>query len=139
MSQASATDPRQREARFRAEDTSMNPVARAIPPGPPRSPTAGLPYDGGEVRSIDSCVIAYGDLCRRAGVPAVVRRVGHFSHEVAEWCDRSGSPPLNSLGDSQDSRLPGDNYDVAPSCSLLDWPAQAQACIAFTGFPEHAG
>jgi hypothetical protein len=32
--------------------------------------------------------------------------------------------------------MPGDNFEVAPGCSLLDWPAQAQACIDFTGHPD---
>ena len=115
----------------------MSPVARAICQALLDHHRLVCPPDGGG-KAPDSCLISYGDLCHRAGVSAVVRKVGHFLQEVAEWCDRSGYPPLNSLAVNQDSRMPGDNYDVAPGCSLLGWPAQAQACIDFTGYPEKA-
>jgi hypothetical protein len=116
----------------------MSPVARAICQALLDHHRLVCRSEGGSAGSIDSCLITYGDLCNRAGVPAVVRRVGHFLQEVAEWCDRSSYPPLNSLAVNQDSRMPGDNYDVAPGCSLLDWPAYARACIAFTDYPEKA-
>src|SRR3954469_21919580 len=114
----------------------MSPVARAICQALLDHHRQVCRPGGGDAGSIDSCVIAYGELCHRAGVPAVVRKVGHFLQEVAEWCDRGAYPPLNSLAVNQDSRMPGDNYDVAPGCSLLEWPAQAQSCIAFTGYPD---
>jgi hypothetical protein len=39
------------------------------------------------------------------------------------------------LAVNQDSRIPGDNYDVAPGCSLFGWPGEAEPCITFGGYP----
>ena len=114
----------------------MSPVARAICQALLDHHRLSCRTDDGGARPAESCLITYGDLCRQAGVPAVVRKVGHFLQEVAVWCQENGYPPLNSMAVNQDSRMPGDNYEVAPGCSLLDWPAQAQACIAFTGYPD---
>jgi len=85
---------------------------------------------------IDRCVITYGDLCQDAGYPQVTQSVGRYLQEVAVYCQQQGWPPLNSLAVNQDSRIPGDNYDVAPGCSLIDWPSQAERCIEFDGYPE---
>jgi hypothetical protein len=91
---------------------------------------------GNRPPSIDSCVIVYGDLCERAGVPHLTRSVGNFLQEVAEWCEENGWPPLNSLAVNEQSRMPGEGYHLAPGCNLLEWPSQAEACIAFRGYPE---
>lgn len=88
---------------------------------------------------IDACVVTYGDLCDRAGVPGVTRGVGRFLQEVAEWCHENGWPPLNSLAVNADLRHPGDSYDLAPGCSLLTWPDEVAACIGFRGYPETVG
>ncbi|MCE9638111.1 MAG: hypothetical protein K8T90_20610 [Planctomycetes bacterium] len=85
----------------------------------------------------DACVVTYGDLCERAGCPEVTRGVGQFLGEVAAWCGENGYPPLNALAVNQDSRMPGDSYDVAVNCSLLGWPNEVRACIDFRGYPAH--
>lgn len=84
----------------------------------------------------DSCTISYGELCNEAGVPHIVRPVGVFLQEVAEWCAASGHPPLNSLAVNDETRRPGDKYDVAPGCSLLGWPEEVARCIAYRNYPE---
>ena len=87
-------------------------------------------------RPIRDCVIEYGVLCERAGYPEIVRSVGHYLLETARWC--SGRwPPINSLAVNRDSRMPGESYDVAPGCSLLNWPDEAQAAIDCVNYPEH--
>jgi hypothetical protein len=113
----------------------MSPIARAL--------TRVLLEHHGEVcvghpfrpPIIDRCVITYGDLCRRAGYPGIERGVGRYLQEVAAWCAERGWPPLNSLAVNQDTRIPGDNYDVAPGCSLLGWPGEVEHCITFGGYP----
>src|SRR5437867_4561554 len=91
---------------------------------------------GGPPRDVDSCLIVYGSLCDRAGLPYLTRSVGNFLQEVAEWCSDNDWPPLNSLAVNQDSRMPGECYDLAPGCSLLNWPDQLKACIAFRSYPS---
>jgi hypothetical protein len=44
--------------------------------------------------SIDSCLVTYSMLCDRAGVPHLVRPVGTFLREVAEWCEANDWPPI---------------------------------------------
>ena len=34
------------------------------------------------------------------------------------------------------TRIPGDSYDVARGCSIINWPREAEACIVFEGYPE---
>ena len=84
---------------------------------------------------VDQCVITYGVLCDRAGYPQVTQSVGRYLQEVAEYCNQRGWPPLNSLAVNQETRIPGDNYDVAPRCSLLNWESEAKRCIQFEGYP----
>lgn len=69
---------------------------------------------------IDACVIPYGVLCSQAGVPELTRRVGDYLLEIARYCHSRGWPPINSLAVNVDTRMPGDSYDVAPGCSLLE-------------------
>ena len=83
----------------------------------------------------DRCLITYGVLCRDAGYAGMVQGVGKYLQEVAEWCASNGWPPLNSLAINKESRQPGDSYDVAPGCSLMGWPAEADSCIVFEGYP----
>lgn len=59
----------------------------------------------------DNCTISYGELCRDAQVPHILRPVGSFLQEVAEWCAEHGFPPLNSLAVNSESREPGENYE----------------------------
>ena len=87
---------------------------------------------------VEHCVIAYGDLCDHAGYPDMTRRVGRFLQEVADWCNANEWPPLNSLAVNGESNVPGDNYDAAPGCSIINWEEEARACILFEGYPETA-
>jgi hypothetical protein len=59
-----------------------------------------------------------------------------FLLEIAEWCEANGWRYLNALAVNADSRMPGDNYEGAAGCTLLDWPRQSDECIAFRGYPE---
>jgi hypothetical protein len=93
----------------------------------------------GEIRSVDSCLITYGDLCERAGLPQIKPAVGKFLREIAEWCHDNGWPPLNALVVNHDTRRPGHGYDSAPGCSLDRWHEGAAACIQFAGYPEIVG
>jgi hypothetical protein len=79
--------------------------------------------------------IRYGVLCDRAGVPHVIRIVGTFLGEIAEWCESEGFPPLNSLAVGENG-IPGDGYDGAGGFRAIDWPADVEACIRFTGYPR---
>jgi hypothetical protein len=90
----------------------------------------------GSIPPRNDCLITYGDLCSQAGVPHVTRSPGTFLLEIAEWCATKSWPPLNALAVNADSLMPGDNYNVAPGCSLLNWPAEVDACIAFRSYPE---
>lgn len=87
---------------------------------------------------VDQCVIPYGDLCRRAGVPGIERGVGVYLREVADWCMENGWPPLNSLAVNAESRAPGGKYDSAPGCSLRNWDEEAKQTIIFDGYPATA-
>jgi hypothetical protein len=86
-------------------------------------------------KDINSCLIFYGSLCDRAHVPHLVRSVGHFLCEVAEWCEENGWPPINALAVNRGSRMPGEGYDGAPGCSLTQWPDEARATVDFESYP----
>ncbi len=86
---------------------------------------------------IDSCVIAYGDLCDLAGLPDVDNSIGTFLREIAHWCYQNGWPPLNALAVNHQTQKPGRGYDRAPGCSLANWRAEAAACINFSGYPDN--
>jgi hypothetical protein len=87
--------------------------------------------------AINSCIIAYGPLCELAGYPDIVRSVGRYLQETAEWCAEHGLPPLNALAVNGETRMPGESYDVAPGCSLLNWEAEVRACIDYPDYPDH--
>jgi hypothetical protein len=89
----------------------------------------------GSIPARNDCLITYGDLCSQARVPHFTRCPGPFLLEIAQWCAANGWPPLNALAVNRDSLMPGDNFDVAPGCSLLNWPAEVDACIASRGYP----
>jgi hypothetical protein len=59
-----------------------------------------------------------------------------FLIEIAQLCDANDWPYLNSLVVNAETLMPGDNYDGAGGCSILDWPQQVDECIAFRGYPE---
>jgi hypothetical protein len=84
----------------------------------------------------DSCLIPYGGLCDKAGVPHLKPTVGSLLREIAHWCHENGWPPLNSLAVNHETRRPGHGYDGAPGCSLERWRDQAAACIEFAGYPD---
>jgi hypothetical protein len=84
--------------------------------------------------SIDSCLIAYGDLCEQAGLPHLKPTVGRFLVK-----SRSGAlttlAALNALAVNHDTQRPGRGYDGAPGCSLTRWQDDAMACIKFATYP----
>lgn len=80
-------------------------------------------------------VIAYGDLCAKAGVPHLTRTVGVFLQEIADWCDQHGVPPLNSLAVNGD--VPGDGYDGAGGFTIVQWPNDLEACIRSDNYPAN--
>lgn len=84
----------------------------------------------------EDCVIAFGDLCDDAGTRHILRSIGMFLLEIAEWCAARRHPPINALAVQAETGLPGDNYDVAPGCTLLGWPQEADNVIAYRGHPE---
>ena len=89
-------------------------------------------------RMVEQSVIFYGNLCERAGVPFLTHGVGRFLGEIAEWCEESGWPPLNSLAVNRATGMPGGGYDGAPGSDLLHWPEQVRQCMVFGGYPETA-
>ena len=91
---------------------------------------------GREPTAIDGCVITYGDLCDRAGLPHLKPTVGKYLREVAHWCHDKGWPPLNALAVNHETRRPGHGYDGAPGCSLERWQDEVAACINFAGYPD---
>ena len=84
----------------------------------------------------DRCLISYGDLCKRAGVPDIRPNIGALLREIAEWCDANAWPPLNSLAVNHRTHKPGRGYHHARGCSLEHWPDEVRACICFTGYPK---
>ncbi len=87
-------------------------------------------------RIVYSCVIPYGLLCEQADVSYLTHRVGDFLREVAEWCHANDWLPINALAVNKNTRMPGEGYDGAPGCKLLQWPETVTACIEFDGYPE---
>jgi hypothetical protein len=75
-------------------------------------------------------------MCDRAGVPHLTRSPGRFLAEVAKWCEDRGLPPINALAVNGNTGMPGDNYDGAPGCHLLTWPAEVNAAIRCRDYPE---
>lgn len=79
--------------------------------------------------------ISYSKLCEQAGVPHVLRMVGSFLGEIAEWSTLNGYPPLNSLAVNGATGLPGDGYEGAGGFHIVNWPADVEQCIRFTRYP----
>lgn len=100
-----------------------------------RAATARLPPQTPKRLIPARYTIQYGALCEKAGVPHVVRMVGNFLGEVAEWCAERNYPPLNSLAVNSASGLPGDGYDGAGGFHIVNWPSNVEQCIRFTGYP----
>src|SRR5262245_56149560 len=88
--------------------------------------------------NIKNYVIAYGELCRRAGCKELVGVIQSFLQEIAIWCNTRPEPipPINALAVNQDTLQPGDGYDNAPGCSIAHWPDEAEKCIRFTKYPQ---
>ena len=84
----------------------------------------------------DRCLISYGALCKRVGVPDIRPNIGAFLREIAGWCDANAWPPLNSLAVNHRTHKPGPGYDKAPGCTLEGWADQLAACLSFGGYPE---
>jgi hypothetical protein len=78
--------------------------------------------------------IRYGVLCDRAKLAHLVRMVGPFLSEVAEWCAAAGYPPLHSLAVGE-SQMPGVGYNGAGGFTTANWPADVERCIRFTEYP----
>lgn len=90
---------------------------------------------GTHVNDVSARVIPYGKLCAAAGVPWLVRSVGPFLLEIAEWCDRHGYPPLNSLAVNAETLIPGDSYDGAGGFAIVHWPQDVVRCLTFDRYP----
>lgn len=91
---------------------------------------------GTRITDVNTRVISYGQLCTAAGVPWLVRSVGPFLLEIAEWCEQHGYPPLNSLAVNGESLIPGDSYDGAGNFRLADWQTDVERCLTFPGYPS---
>lgn len=91
---------------------------------------------GTRVFDISQRVISYGQLCQAAQVPWLVRNVGRYLLEIAEWCEQHHYPPLNSLAVNAESLVPGDSYDGAGNFQLANWPADVERCLTFPGYPS---
>jgi len=89
-----------------------------------------------ETSNTESCLIAYGDLCERAGLSHFKPRVGKYLREVAQWCHDNGWPPLNALAVNHDTQRPGQGYDRAPGCNRETWQDEVAAAINFAGYPD---
>ena len=96
----------------------------------------GTSHDRITDKTVGECVMFYGNLCEKAGVPFLTHGVGRFLGEIAEWCEKNGWPPLNSLAVNRATGIPGVGYDGAPGSDLLLWPEQVRRCIVFGGYPE---
>jgi hypothetical protein len=79
--------------------------------------------------------IRYSTLCNQAGVPHVVRIVGAFLGELAEWCSDEGLPPLNSLAVGE-SGQPGEGYDGAGGFKSINWVYDVVDCIRCDRYPQ---
>ena len=101
-----------------------------------RGATARMPPHAVARLIPDRYTIPYSKLCEQAGVSHVLRMVGSFLGEVAEWCAARGYPPLNSLAVNGTTHLPGDGYDGAGGFHIVNWPANVEQCIRFTSYPE---
>ncbi|MGH7437282.1 MAG: hypothetical protein ACRENE_16520 [Polyangiaceae bacterium] len=84
--------------------------------------------------SYPSYTIRYGLLCDRAGVGHVLRIVGNFLGEVAEWCAENEYPPINALAVNE-TGVPGEGYDGAGGFKAAHWGDDVEKCIRFTGYP----
>jgi hypothetical protein len=78
--------------------------------------------------------IRYGVLCDRARLPHLVRIVGAFLGDVAEWCRAADFPPLNALAVGE-SGVPGEGYDGAGGFKGTAWALDLEKCIRFEGYP----
>jgi hypothetical protein len=85
---------------------------------------------------IESCLIVYGDLSKRAGLSHPEPNLGKLLREVAQWCHANSWPPLNALVVNHKSRRPGRGYDRAPGCSREHWQDDVTACLNFAGYPD---
>jgi len=94
--------------------------------------------DDGRFPPREECVIAYGTLCDEAGTGHILRVIGTFLLEVAQWCAAHGHPLINALAVNGDKGIPGENYDAAPGCSNLNWPAEVDAVIVYQHYPQAA-
>jgi hypothetical protein len=92
--------------------------------------------DNGRFPPREDCVIAYGTLCEEAGTGHILRIIGTFLLEVAQWCAACGHPPINALAVNATTRIPGENYAAAPGCSNHNWEAEVEEVIAYRNYPQ---
>ena len=78
--------------------------------------------------------IRYGVLCDRARLPHLVRIVGPFLGDGAEWCQAGNFPPLNALAVGENG-VPGQGYDGAGGFKGSNWVEDVERCIRFAGYP----
>jgi hypothetical protein len=78
--------------------------------------------------------IQYGILCLQAGLPHLVRIVGTFLGEVADWCAEHKYPPLNALAVNE-TGVPGVGYDGAGGFKAQHWDIYVDECVRFQTYP----
>jgi hypothetical protein len=85
----------------------------------------------GPTLNVQTYLITYGELATAIGAPELVRRLGRYLLEVAEWCHANGHPPLNALAVNAKFRQPGGNYDRAGGFRLKNWGRDVERCIRY--------
>ncbi len=98
--------------------------------------TTRIPPQVGKKLIVARYTIPYSRLCQEAGTAHILRMVGSFLAEVAEWCSENGYPPLNALAVNAQTGLPGEGYDGAGGFTITDWPTEVEQCIRFPGYPQ---
>lgn len=100
-----------------------------------RATTAKFPPLVGKKVIPSRYTIPYSKLCDQAGTGHILRSVGSFLFEIAEWCSENGYPPLNALAVNAETGLPGEGYDGAGGFKIVNWPTEVEQCIRFSGYP----
>ncbi len=93
-------------------------------------------FPPGKRLTVSKYTIAYGDLCAAAGVPHLIKVVGNFLQDIAEWSSNNGHPPLNALAVNGTSGIPGEGYDGAGGFKAINWAVDVEKCIRCTGYPK---
>jgi len=82
---------------------------------------------------IQQCTIPYRALCETINAVEMTETVGNYLNELAEWCESSGLPPINSLAVNSQTGYPGTGYFLAPGCG--HWEEEVRECVACRNYP----